>query len=379
MIILHIIQDNKFYESTLTAMETDKEIVNKVVLFTKTKDYKLKYIHDKIDLIRTIQLSNCREWINYLKKEEYDIIYFHSIAISLWMVIPFIPKDKAVAWWGWGYEMYGAPYGMEPLVKVELYKEITSSLVKEEKKSFKGRVKNGLLKIIFSKLRNRGLRRIDWFSPVVSYEMELMKNVKGFRAKEFYTPVSLNESDYSIEEKKPTGNILIGNSSSHTNNHLDIWDKLSKLKIEDRQIILPLSYGEMDYKDKVKSTMVSDKNDIIFLESFLPKDEYFKLFNSFSYAIYGVMRQQASENIDYCLLHGIKLFFYKDSIMYKYYKKNGFVVFTIEDDLNEKELSTNLTVEQNQQNVNSFLRDYDYRNNLYKKFKLISYDSHKAI
>lgn len=369
MIILHVIQDNKFYESTLNTMEADKEVENKVVLFTNTRDYSFKYIRDKIDLIKIIPLNRIWECVSFLRKENYDVIYFHSVAISLWFLFPFIPKDKIVAWWGWGYEMYGCPYGMRPLIEVNLYKDITKSLIYEEKASLLTRFKNCLLKHFFTAMRAKGLRRIDWFSPVVSYEMELMQGVKGFIAKEFYTPVTLKDDDYSVDEKKDSGNILIGNSSSHTNNHLDIWDKLGRLKITDRQIVLPLSYGEMDYKEKIKATMVSEKNEIVFLESFLPKDEYFKLFNSFSYAIYGVMRQQASENIDYCLLHGIKLFFFKDSIMYKYYKKNGFIVYTIEDDLNEAELSKCLTVEQNKHNVDCFLKDYSYRNKLYKYFK----------
>ena len=48
-----------------------------------------------------------------------------------------------------------------------------------------------------------------------------------------------------IDTSNSGNNILIGNSRSYANNHLEIFSILSKFNIANRKVIVPLSYGNM--------------------------------------------------------------------------------------------------------------------------------------
>ena len=56
-----------------------------------------------------------------------------------------------------------------------------------------------------------------------------------------------------------------------------------------------------------------------------------KLLQSCGNVIMGHIRQQALGNIVAMLYVGAKLYFYKDSVTYTFFKNHGFTVFTIEE------------------------------------------------
>ena len=68
------------------------------------------------------------------------------------------------------------------------------------------------------------------------------------------------------------------------------------------------------------------------------------------------MRQQAMGNIFLCLLCGIKVFLFKESIVYKQLIESGYFVFSIEDDLNDLSLQTLLSKEQAYNNFQLCMR-----------------------
>lgn len=47
-------------------------------------------------------------------------------------------------------------------------------------------------------------------------------------------------------------NILVGNSATPTNNHIEIFRILSRLRLpESSKIVVPLSYGDVHYREKI--------------------------------------------------------------------------------------------------------------------------------
>lgn len=203
------------------------------------------------------------------------------------------------------------------------------------------------------------------FIPVFPIEYDLIKENNFFNAKLFMERGVFRDFDESLlshEVPSSDGNILLGNSATFTNNHIDIIELLKDLKIQNRKIIVPLSYGEKKYSEFIKSK-VDDKYQI--LENFLLFSEYEKLISSCSYAISGAIRQQSIGNINMCLLKGVKVFLYSNSLIYKQLKRDGYIVFSIEEDLNEKELITPLSYDDMIHNQNVF-RVISERNGLKK-------------
>ena len=78
-------------------------------------------------------------------------------------------------------------------------------------------------------------------------------------------------------------NILIGNSSSETNNHFDAFQLFNEKNIQGKKIYIPLSYGDNKYRE-----LVIKEADFIFgekaepLVDFLSTKEYSKIIDSCS-------------------------------------------------------------------------------------------------
>jgi hypothetical protein len=146
-------------------------------------------------------------------------------------------------------------------------------------------------------------------------------------------------------------NILIGHSLTYTDNHLDIFVQLKKIKIDSgRKYIIPVNYGiDNDYDNNpdnlIKECPLQEKQ-LMWIKEIMPFNEYQQVIGSVSHAIIGVIRQQALGNIYMCIRSGVKVFLYKDSVVYKELKKKGYVIFSIEDDLNEDSLNSVLTEEE---------------------------------
>ena len=100
---------------------------------------------------------------------------------------------------------------------------------------------------------------------------------------------------------------------------------------------------EVKKKIKEKANLPNDKS--IWLDTFLPRDEYKALLSSITHAIFGHIRQQALGNIYLCLRRSVKIYLYKDSLIYKQLKEWGYIVYTIDEDLTEESLKTVLQEE----------------------------------
>lgn len=361
--VLHIIKDDKFYDGVINAFDSDERFENRSILVVNSPDYEFFRIKqtEKVELLWTKKmLKEC------LQSSNYDVIFFHSLQIDKYNYIKYIPKDKIVIWWSWGFELYSQPYGLKQLIPIDLYKSQTKQLVDStNKKGIKGRMKDFIKKLFirpyYECLRRKVISRIDYFQPVIPLEYQLMKKVDGFHAREFYYPRGLTSHKPNTEDVLlPNGGILVGNSTSSNNNHLDVWN-IVKTHIDNKRIIVfPLNYGsEILYTDIICNKIMTGNRNVRFLRSFMPRDEYFKLIDNCSYAVFGVMRQQAMGNINYCLRRGIKVFLYRDSLVYRFLKEWGYVVYAIED-VDENSFSKPLTQEELELNAKAFEGERNY-------------------
>lgn len=377
--IAHILKDEKFTDGVYSTFQSDKRLINLPVFFSNKSNYKFQKIK-KIKAIKVICKS--KDFIDFLSGDNYDVIYFHSLPILFWDYIKFIPKDKTVIWWLYGYEVYESFFRMDPILNIDLYKPITKShyrkdLIKQAL-NLAYFCKNQLIKTMFCdtiKIRDEMLQRIDYLQPIFSNEVDLLKESHSiFHASEFYNKDSLYFNLPVIKTKNINGAILFGNSSSFTNNHIDVWRSISP-HIKSNRVIVPLSYGDMRYRSIVKHNIESDR--VMFLDSFMDKEDYFNLLDQCSYMVIGVMRQQASENIYYCISRGMKVFFYKDSIPYIYLKSKGYIVYAIED-VDDNSFSTPLTINEIMHNQNMLKKEKQYCDKIYEDVmnKLISKYNH---
>ena len=147
--------------------------------------------------------------------------------------------------------------------------------------------------------------------------------------------------------EKKLNTVIVGNCSVRGINHLEIFNKISKLKFD--KVIVPLSYGSNKYADEIITF-----GSAIFKDSFLPITEflsisnYKKLFEGAIFFIDDSVRQRAFGNILMCLELGLKIYLNCKNPIYEFLISHQVFVFKTVDlsnnqllPLNEEEIMKN--------------------------------------
>lgn len=364
MQVLHIIRDDKFFDLGYPSYETRTDLSNIYCYLSDVKNYKLqntKYA-DKVTVV-----CGTKEIKRFLSNAEYDLVYIHSLHHSQWKYILMIPKDKEIAWWSWGYDIYKGIRGAKPFLKVEVFKPRTQELMEQHQSKLHTIIRKvvPILCLPYFEYRKRQvLKRIDFFQPVLRTEYDMMKKLPSFRAQLFYFMENDMGLFESVKAEKPGDNILFGNSATQTNNHLDVWDYINRPDLDGRTIIVPLSYGDKNYAAQLKGEMLPKSANLHILDDYMAYEDYFSLIGSCSYAVFGMMRQQAIGNVYFCLLSKMKIFLFKESMVYKHFTRMGYKVFAIED-IDKNSFNTRLTETEYAQNMAAYQKEQEQRNHDY--------------
>lgn len=346
--ILHILHDEKFIDGAIDTFNSTSAM-NTYVSIEDTKPFNRIKLHAS-----DILIVERTEILSFIISGGFQLVAFHTLTRDKYELVLQIPKHIKVLWLSWGYDIYQPWNDMPAVLPIEIYKPLTKEMISSTCSLVK-RIKRKLKKVIFYKryrnarlenqrilqaeieLQKQLIRRIDYLSTVLPFEYDLLAQLDGFRAKYFpFQYVSRNA--FSLDTiNENASKILLGNSATATNNHIDVLDVLKKNNIQ-LECMIPSSYGDMDYLYKFKYTFSNIPN-LKFLDTFMSKNEYIAMLKSCRVGIFGHIRQQAIGNLLFCMLQGSKIFLYKDSVAYKYFKKAGYIVYTIDNDLTEENVS----------------------------------------
>ena len=356
IIIFHVFPDDKFFDGTAKFFDNLANVENRYVFLSKEKNYQFKLIKktDRIKIVNSI-ISFVRE----LRRRDINIVLFHTMIGKSYILTRFIRQNVKVIWWSWGYDIYMGRYHTKPLINIPLYKPLTLD-IKNKNEIDKTTIYEKIKGKVIEWIREGAIKRVDYFMPVIPIDYKLMKEQCSFFNAQLF-PKGINQYDYSFKYKDKIGNLLVGNSLTYTNNHLDIFEKLYEINIYDgMKIVVPVSYG-CDYcgVENLISLTHFPEDRVIWLKEYLSRDRYFAIFDNISHAIFGMMRQQGMGNILYCLRTGVKVYVYKDSVIARQLKEYGYIFFTIEDDLDALSLSSCLSKEEARHNFNIYMMRYD--------------------
>lgn len=368
--VLHLSSENKFIESGLALFETIDSVKNKVVIVDLSNNGNKENI--KINKLKLI-IYNQKNLYSYLKNSSYDLVVFHSMKDCFYNAIKYIDIKIPKIWISWGFDLYRdiSDDNFRLPIQIALYKKQTYYEYKNNTKSIKRDVKkyfSFFYRLYTHFVYRRFVININYCSTVLENEFILLKNKKPFNAKYFHFSYALSTTTIKNCLSLKKGNkVMIGNSASYTNNHLDIFSIILSLKIKNK-LIIPISYGDEQYSKLIElkaREFFGDK--CVCLKSFLPLSEYMSTLSECGYLLIGALRQQAIGNIELAFLQGLKVFLYERSIMYSYYKSKGFVVFSIEDLASGSELLDPLSKEEVKTNRYKVLL---LRKNIIRNFKI---------
>ena len=276
--ILHLVHDEKIINRTIDIFEEVALGQNLFVVFTR---HELKFVKPHKSVI------TFKEYENYKGAKKFSSVIIHYLnSRKIRFVQKHIENNIPIYWIIWGNDLYNKmlyPKGFEIWDK-------QSSYYKKTKKSFFG----SLLEKTINEIKTRKIetfisKRVNFiatdtvevdYSMLVSYYPKL-KSIPWVDF--FYYPIEMILEQDMMQKWVEGNSIQIGNSASMTNNHEYAMRFLSKLKLDERKVVVPLSYsGTKEYKETVKKVgKTSFGENFISLEDFLPLEKYNQLMLSF--------------------------------------------------------------------------------------------------
>lgn len=326
--ILHIVKDEKFIDGFIDNQNKYcPDIQNKYMAWPNKKGSLTNIKSNNIELI-TEEAE--KQIFTFVKEKKTSKIIFHNLDKRNWALINKLPQQVVIGWIFYGAEIFNRPENIKHFLG-----EQTKRFLRQRLKSYlsfyikylKEYLGNVFYKITGFKITafQKAIHRINFIAHWIVEDYEYIKTNYSLKNLKFVNFCYSNET-LIINNDNPKTNLLIGNSASFTNNHLDIISIIPPhFASKFEKIIFPLSYsGSVRYKEHVKKAAEAKFGDkVLILDRFLNKQEYFQLLSSVKLAIMGHHRSQAGGNIRFFLKNEIDLMLFNNNNIYHYYENKN--------------------------------------------------------
>lgn len=371
-VILHLIFDDILFDQIYPRFEEMENYENRYLFGSLHTEREIKYIKNTGNLIR---VDSIEKWGQIVSDPQVDVIYMHGLWPDYLKAIDYIRNNVVVMWWCYGMEIYENSFGLPPLMGLNIYKprtyrfllslgglrnKVTLNLLYRHPQSYL------LLRNIWDIIQRRPesklkkmLSRIDYaFTPLETELIELKKKHPYIKAKPYILRGFAGKETLGVH--KETGNLLLEHSANISDNHLDIIAALhdKRINLYGRDIYIPLGYGVKKLAERVQKDAQFDGANVHCLMDALPFDDYKKMMDRCTHAIFGMLRQSGLGNIYLCFRKGVKVFLFKDSVLFKQFRADGYHVFSIEDDLDDVSIQEPLTEKQALNNYNIYYSNF---------------------
>lgn len=340
MKIIHLTTDEKFIDGAMFLFNKAFPNQNELLVLKPPANPAIRYIkQSRIDF----EIVKNKSTLETIKKytSNADWVVIHGLN-EVWADYIIENTSKKILYVVWGAEVYGNPL----LYNQPLLGDYTTQLAKKiERKPLIQKIKDVINSFRYRLpktnqneqwLKNKkALNKVENISVIYKEEIEFYKENKIIREDTSFIKFGYYPIEYftaNIDENAELGNdIMIGNSSSLTNNHLEVFEKLKTLEVE-KNIVVPLSYG-----DKKLAKILIDEGKKMFgkqfkpITDFMPLDDYTRLIQSCGIVIMNQYRQQAVGNIITAVYLGVKVFLDKRNTIYQYLKSNGCHIYSLDD------------------------------------------------
>ncbi len=365
--IAHLISDQKFPDSAYEQFERVAPKCSDFYIATEPK--KLKYI--KKVPVKFINKDSYKSKLFIRKLATYDFVVLHALTnFNIRLVAQTMNTKIKYVWIGMGYDYYDLLYPIKEDLLLDKTKEIALKNIKTNNNNkLIQMIKNFIKSIVYKRSeKEKIISRIDYFSPVLGTEYELIKQKYLARKSDKFPKYILwnynvgdvvDDLNAPILNRKENG-ILLGNSSTYTNNHIEILDFLQNHKSSFSNILCPLSYGDAIYADNIDRIGNKYYGDhFISLRTFMPYDEYLTIISKSPIVIMNHKRQQAAGNIIVMLFKGATVFLREENPLYDHYINMGIILFSIQELINSPELLerrlTDKEIKSNRQLIKTFM------------------------
>lgn len=140
-----------------------------------------------------------------------------------------------------------------------------------------------------------------------------------------------------IPDKEKEDNVTyiqVGNSADPSNNHIEVFEELKEFANRDIQILVPLSYGNKEYAEKVEKRgkeLFGEKFKALL--QFIPYEDYLNILAKIDIAIFNHDRQQALGNITSLLSFGKKIYIRDDITTWRFCLDHELTVYSTNNEI----------------------------------------------
>jgi len=323
---LHIAPDNtftnKFYENL---REIGAEENNRIVV--RTNDKALKHIRYPLPF-GALYTENFNSLVGDTMSYEKVFIHYFTPLLYRWVARN---KFKELNWMVWGGDLYNLPEldngCYEPITWKEYVKKdrswqttLYNLKVAMTQKPFR--------KEAYGKVRNI----LTWMKAEFDFACKHLPVHSEHRFFFYENQMPYQELDNLIQplRKNPRPVLIVGNSASPTNNHLDVIDFLNTKKIE-ADLHVPISYGDQRYAAFLRKHLKYHHGTLTFMDQYLPFHEYLSFLNSSDGLVMNTIRPQGYGNILMMMYLNKPVFFNEKNISLPDLNSAGFSLRTLGD------------------------------------------------
>ena len=403
--ILHIARDEKFIDRAIELFEKVSPGENKYIIWDyperlnipsilnplnyddnnnlksrfniKNERTDAKLVRTKIDNVFFSTFFSDKFFKEIGDLSVYKAVVFHSLVYNQSKIVNAIKRRFSVpiVWIPFGFEVYN----MIIKSSFELYQKQTKRYLRNPLNFIKhfNPFDHCKAKAIKKAIENSDICALAIYDEFLLYQRILSLKAINF----WFTYYPIEQIVFNNNEFINGTNLIIGNSSTPTNNHLDSFLKVRKLNILNRKIIVPLGYGNTHYKNKINIKGIKYFGDNYSpLNSFLSLNDYNKVLLSGSIVIMNSNRQQAFGNILASIWFGAKVYLNESNTIYLYLKRIGIQVFSINTDLvpSNKFVLEKLNTNQQIQNREILKKEFGHEKVLIKTMDLIKFINQKS-
>lgn len=163
------------------------------------------------------------------------------------------------------------------------------------------------------------------------------KTLRKFYYAPYFVPYIFSSLNLNKEFNSKKKTFLVGNSASVTNNHIECFNKLfSEVDNYIAKVIVPLSYGDIDYRDKIIDygrRLFGDRFEPII--DYMDHEKHVKILSEVDEAIFFHDRQQALSTIIDLIALGKKVYIKSTVTTYMFFSDNGINIYDAIENFNK--------------------------------------------
>jgi dTDP-N-acetylfucosamine:lipid II N-acetylfucosaminyltransferase len=320
--IVHIADDQKVVDAAFSRFERVFPGKNILCLLKGASDIKHVKSRPRVEFTTLdLVLGRGRDVGSKAK-----VVVFYSLTKKLWKLYEALNIRCRIVWLGFGVDYYDIIDDDE----MSQYTQKTRKVVQDSRWAWTS-------VISLWRQKNWTRRKQEGILPKVSYfsgfpgEIEMLHSrCQNFKAVSF--PYCFTDfDDVPLATRGGFGGrevfrVVLGNSASPANNHLEAIDCLAEMQMRSRvpvEVIIPLAYGDKRYAVSVVDYARRKLNRIVLLTQFKCYREYIEMLASCNLAIFNHKRQMAVGTILALMKNGVRLVLNDESIVYKFLSCHG--------------------------------------------------------